>query len=426
VRSYLFDGQAVSEDDPRFVACLAEAYRRHLRPLCACSPPGWPMYVARSGDGYVIKRMPDTGSQHDPGCDSFEPPPELSGLGDVLNKAIKENVDDGTTTLRLDFSLMKIGGRAAPSFGATESTTAQTDGARLSLRATLHYLWEEAGLHRWMPGMSGKRNWSVVRKYLLQATSDKTARGAAFASMLYVPETFSVEHKQELLARRIATLGPLATGTRSGRKLLLLIGEVKQFSPARYGHKMIVKHVPDTPFVLSEDAYRRLMRRCEIDLELWNADPSTHLLVVGTFGQETSGVLAMEELTLQVTTAQWLPFEHRYEAELLEVLVRSGRRFTKGLRYNLGSGRPIASLVLADMAERSVAMYLVPPGATEGFRTELEDLIAGSEFAHWVWHTSDEPMPAIPPPRSRDMRDFNAQGRDASARSSLDAQPFAA
>src|SRR3546814_10419832 len=66
-------------------------------------------------------------------------------------------------------------GRAAPTPGTGESDSVRTDGAKLTLRGTLHYLWEQAGFNRWAPAMSGKRSWGVIRKYILQAAADKTA-----------------------------------------------------------------------------------------------------------------------------------------------------------------------------------------------------------------------------------------------------------
>jgi hypothetical protein len=50
------------------------------------------MYVARFGERYILKRMPETGPKHDPGCDSYEAPYKLSGFGHVAGGAIEENV----------------------------------------------------------------------------------------------------------------------------------------------------------------------------------------------------------------------------------------------------------------------------------------------------------------------------------------------
>ena len=70
------------------------------------------MYVARLGDGYLIKRMPYTGSHHAPDCPSYEPPAEFSGLGQVLGTAITEDPVNGVTALKLGFSMSKAGARS--------------------------------------------------------------------------------------------------------------------------------------------------------------------------------------------------------------------------------------------------------------------------------------------------------------------------
>ena len=67
-----------------FAEAIADAHAAHQRPRCMCLVEGVEMYVARLGDGYIVKRMPDTGSHHAPDCPSYEPPAESSGLGQVL------------------------------------------------------------------------------------------------------------------------------------------------------------------------------------------------------------------------------------------------------------------------------------------------------------------------------------------------------
>src|SRR3982751_345881 len=108
---YLFDRQRLNAGNPPFEEALAEAHAAHRRPLCLCRPGGVPMYVARLGDVYFIKRMPYTGSQHAPACPSYE-------LADVLDEecaaqeAIVENPETGLTTLRLGFALTRWEGRS--------------------------------------------------------------------------------------------------------------------------------------------------------------------------------------------------------------------------------------------------------------------------------------------------------------------------
>ncbi|MGN4119999.1 DUF1173 family protein, partial [Burkholderia gladioli] len=79
------------------------SYFEHVpkaRPLCLCSTPPIPMYIARFEGRYQVKRMPGTGTKHKLGCDSFETPPGLSGFGDVDGSAIVEDPESGQVTLK--------------------------------------------------------------------------------------------------------------------------------------------------------------------------------------------------------------------------------------------------------------------------------------------------------------------------------------
>lgn len=356
------------------------------------------MYVSRLGDRHLLKRMPNSGSLHHPDCESYEPPSELSGLGEIAGAAIVEDIEAGRTTLRFDFSLTKISSRSAPVTVGAEGDSVRTDGSRLTLGATLHYLWDQAQLNRWTPAMEGKRSWYVVRRHLLLAAADKAAKGSPLSELLFIPEQFSVERRDEIQARRVAALARLTSGAGTARKLMLLIGEVKAIEPARYGHKVIVKHLPDLPFMLPADLHHRMRKRFEPELGLWDADPSTHLLVAATFGIDAVGVASLDELCLVVTTGNWIPVEHLPDIQLLQALTQAGRRFTKGLRYNLAGDRPLASVVLSDTQPAPVALYAVPPGVSDAFWQALDELQRNSTMASWVWRSGAEPMPPLPPP----------------------------
>jgi hypothetical protein len=396
MQAFRFHHEILGADDPRLAAALAANHGAKLRPLCMCQRDGVPMYVARSGDHYLIKRMPNTGNQHGADCDSYEPPAELSGLGEVSGSAIQEDIESGLTALKLDFSLSKTGTRKAPVASGIEPESVRTDGAKLTLRGALHYLWDEAGLSRWSPAMAGKRSWFVVRKHLLQAAENKTTKGAALGSLLFVPETFSVDHKDELLQRRTARLAALSAPADGARKLMVLVGEVKLIEPSRYGHKLVVKHLPDMPFMMAEDLYKRLLKRFGNDLALWDAAESTHLVAVATFGLGPTGIASIEEMALVVASANWIPIEHVHDLQLIDALTQAGRRFTKGLRYNLAGDQPLASAVLSDTVPRPVALYIVPPNATDDHKTALDALVEESDLAPWIWRAGEQADPPLP------------------------------
>src|SRR3546814_17762855 len=90
-------GIDVEVADAAFDDRLADAYSRREHPLCLCQVEGVPMYIARFGERYILKRMPGTGAQHAPDCASYEPPSDLSGLSAVEGEAIIATVVDGPT-----------------------------------------------------------------------------------------------------------------------------------------------------------------------------------------------------------------------------------------------------------------------------------------------------------------------------------------
>lgn len=357
------------------------------------------MYVARlagTNDGFIVKRMPNTGSHHAPDCPSYEPPAESSGLGQVLGSAITEDPTTGETTLKLDFSLSKIAGRSSMPTTGGDSGSATSGGAKLSLRGLLHFLWDQAELTRWQPGFAGRRTWSTVRKHLLLAAEHKIARGDSLRSRLYIPELFSVDQREAINSRRLAQWSQAIAAPGKPQHLMLLVAEVKEIVSARYGFKAVVKHVPDQAFALDQQLYRRLSRRFELALALWGAADDIHMVIIATFSVAAAGVPTLMELSLMPVTRHWLPVEDGFEKQLVERLVAEGRSFVKALRYNLGAESALASATLTD-CEGSAPLLFVTHAGNEGGQRFLQACDPSTPV--WLWDPSSEAMPPLPPRR---------------------------
>lgn len=399
MRCFQIGDQIVEEQADDFQERLAIAYGTKVRPACLCATPGITMYVARIGDQLLIKRMPLTGCAHDPSCPSYEPPYELSGLGPLIGSAIQVDAASGAASLRLDFSLTKRGPRSAAATETEARETVTNEARKLSLRALLHYLWHEGGLTEWTSHWIGRRHWWQVRSHLIEAARTMTVRGETLLDRLFVPEPFRAEDKTAIEQRRATALAAIHQATSGGqRKLMLLVGEIKEFSQARSGRKVVVKHMPGFPIFLEEGAWRRLQARFNAEFELWQANESAHLMAIMTIGTATSGLPIINEIALMTVTGEWLPVESIHEQQLLDKLTKMQRKSVKGLRFNLPRSQPVATAILAEPKPVPVALYVVPPYANEDFESALREKIeARPDLQPWVWRVNDGDMPDLPP-----------------------------
>jgi len=354
------------------------------------------MYIAKLGDMYVVKRMPLSGGGHDPACPSYDPPDELSGLGVLMGSAIQVDPASGMAVLKVGFSLTKAGTRAKPVAGTVDTETQAGETKKLSLRSLLHYLWHQAELTTWMARWAGKRHWWNIRWHLVEAARLMVVKGGVLSDILFVPEPFRATDKVAIEQRRAAALVPALQPTSGPRKLMILLGEVKDFAPARNGYRLIVKHLPGFPFMLDESLHRRLKQRFENELALWSADEASHLIAIATFGLSTAGLAVVEDMALMVVAENWVPYDSAYEKKLVDALAKVSERSIKGLRYNLSAEKPTAAATVQRQS-KAIALYVVPPLVDGAYETALDDLIASRpELRAWVWRTADGDMPSLP------------------------------
>lgn len=393
--NYLFGSHVYSPEHENWQRILQKGYTARLRPACLCleqgDGPG--LYIALSRGQYLLKRLPYSGPLHAPRCEHYEPPPELSGLGQVSGSAIREELDSQLTTLALDFALTKGRSRQPGAASEVEHESVRSDGTKLTMRGLLHFLMDEAGLTRWTPAMRGRRSWFVVRRELLKAASSKMTKGQPLPALLHVPETFVLDRADEIRQRQRESLARLSDST-SAR--MILLGEVKAIENARYGKCLIVKHMPDVKLMMTDDLHKHLVSRFEHQLQAWGQLEVSHLMLLATISRSAQGVLAIEAACLMNVNEHWLPFESVFEWELLDALHRSQRRFSKGLRYNLPSTKPLASVVLQDTGDVSTALFVVPQDAEGEYDSAIEELMKQSNLQAWKWRAGAESLPALP------------------------------
>jgi len=389
--TYSIGQSRLTDEDDGFEAALAEAHAARQRPRCLCRDDGVEMYVARYGDSFVVKRMPYTGSEHALDCSSYETPAGLCGVGPLNGTAIRENMLTGQTELRLGFALSKVNGsRSTQGHHAPDHTSATTEGPKLSLLGLLHYLWDQAGLTRWQPEFQGKRTWATVRTQLLKAAQNCITRGVPLNDRLYVPEPFSVDAREQLDARRIVHWAKLRSASGSANSLILLIAELKELGAAHFGHRAVIKHMPDQAFAVDDQLYARIGRCFESQLALWNASDAVRMVTTATFGISDIGVPTIQQISLMPVNAQWLPVDDAFEHQLLYRLVREQRVFAKCLRYNLPASAPVPTAVLLDVGVEPLGLWIA------GEMGEPYSEAVAPRAPCWQWTPMRTALPPLP------------------------------
>lgn len=394
-RYYVIDREMHS-GEAGFEAMIAEAYARKKRVRCLCRPETeLDLYIAHRHGSHVLARMPGTGVFHAPSCDHYEAPDFLTGLGEVRGQAIIEDELSGDTLLKLAFPLARGPARAAPSSFTNEKPDIKATPKKLTIRGLLHFLWDRAELTHWHPRMESKRTWYIVRRQLINASLGCKARGDGLSRYLFVPEPFKLEDRDAIARRRHSELA-LAESSRDA--IQIIIGEIKSIESARFGEKLLVKHLPEWPFLMDDDMARRFHKRFAIEEELWRAaEGEGHLILAASFSIGASGLPQLHEMAVMPVTNEWIPFEGMEERTLVQKAVSERRRFVKGMRVNLASERPIASLTLKDMGDVAVAVHLARNLPNPSYDEALAALMRTPGIDHISWRSGD----ALPSPASR-------------------------
>lgn len=393
---YYFDGVAQSPASPQWPVLLARAHHARLRPLCGCVKGNDKalLYIAKYDGAYYLKRMPLTAAQHAPRCEHYEPPMQLSGLAQVHGSAVKDDPKTEITTLSLDFPLTRGAARAPVVAGAAEHESVRADGVKLTLRGTLHYLYDKANLNQWYPAMAGKRSWFIVRRELMLAATGAKAKGTALNELLFIPESFSLAQAQEIANRRVKHLARLNADTKYK---MLVIAEVKSLDPGHNGYRLTFKHLPSESFRVAPELHKRIEKVFATQLALWRELEQTHLLLMGTFSKLTSGIFDLEAACLMNVNLHWIPFDSQYDFQLLHALHAAARAFRRSLRYNLKASEPVATASLLDTGSYPTALYLHTHAEQNAYAGAAAALLAEHHIAAWHWHTDVEAMPPLPP-----------------------------
>jgi hypothetical protein len=303
----------------------------------------------------------------------------------------------GHIELRVDFPWTRIHGRAVARGEPDEPGEVAVPRRRMTLRAVLHFLFEQAGFNRWTPAMAGKRNQGVLCKYLLEAAADIEVKGKSLAERLYVPEPFSESAKADIAQRRHAKLAVLQPHDGQA-PLALVIGEFKACERGERDCRIWIRHMPDAPLLMDARAWDRLARIYAAMLEARDADTGhpVRLIMAALIRARREFTYEIDAASLMLLSEQWIPVEGVHELPLIDSLIAQKRRFLKPLRYDAKAAAAFPNALLLDCGATPVPLHLISEFMSPKDRSLKEKVIqTDSKSMVWTWHTA-HPLPPLP------------------------------
>ncbi len=395
-QTFFIRGNTYSANDDRLQAALAQIYETPERPRCMCVKGGVAMYVAKHRT-FVVKRMPETGSQHHLSCPSYASDTQQSGLGELIGEAVIEHSPE-SVELRVDFPLTRVLGRSRLSGEQQTAADVSVPKRRMSLRAVMHFLFEKAGMNRWTSAMEGKRNQGVLCKYLNEAAEEITTKGMRLSERLYVPEPFSEAAKIKNAERRrskLAFLQSRADGTHFD--MAMIVGEFKGSEATASGRRIFVKHMPDAPLLVDVKAWARIERVYGRLFEARDADTiyKPRVVMCALIYAKREHTYQIDTASFMLATEQWIPLNGIDEIDLIHALIEQKRRFVKPLQYDAKSAAVFPNALLLDAGDTPVALHVLSGFMDQKEKAAKERAIKSGDGAQWGWST-DQPMPSLP------------------------------
>ena len=391
---------SVRRDRARLANLFSKARAEDGCAYCLCLPGRDLRLVIRVRDGrHHLAGWPGEGHEHAAGCEFHKLAPDLSGQSGYAEGAIVERPD--ALTVRLNHPLtLRLTGITPPSAAPVGPAAEARRG--VGLLGLTHLLWEIAGLNHWTPAAQ-RTIWSSCHRRISSHLPHITVSGEPLETVLYLVPPFRRDTATTAGQALEAFLERLVPGPRLSRHGLVL-GEVKEISPARYGLQTTLRHFPRRLY-LDDALHSRLARSYPRALSA-TAAASREARQVGLFvvARSPGGHLTVVDGAFMLTTRQYLPAESLHEVTMADALTARGLRFHKPLRYEGTAVFP--DFVISNAGSDPVYVEVYGVRGREGYdlrRQRKQEFYRTSGVPVIAW-TVSEPLPLLPDPTRDEER----------------------
>lgn len=378
---------------------------------CTCPGSGerrLSIHSRSNSDRFHLARFPETGSEHSEDCVYYGVDPSMSGLGSYRRGVVQE-LDDGAVKIKLKVGLQQrataapeegdASSSAPPSMSATRPRSGQ---ASMTLLGLLHFLWTQAGLHTWSPGMEGKRNLGVVHYHLmLSAMSTYAGRVRLAQNLLIATPTAAGQQAGHNKAKALEAV--------TQRRRLVVIAPLAQHQEGMDGSSALpIAGFHGIPHLgLDDGIWASIERRFVRELDAWRAGNSIIAVAQTDPPKSSAGNVRARvvEISLMQITRDWIPVDSGFEALIAEKLVAEKRRFEKPLRFDAGEDAVFPDFWLRDV---SIPIPLEVWGmSSTDYQARMREKTAHYDEAYgtgtwWAWNAAiGDPVPDLPQPEFR-------------------------
>ncbi len=374
---------------------------------CTCPGAGekrLSIHSRANSDRFHLARFPETGAEHSEDCIYYGVDPSMSGLGSYRRGVVQE-LDDGAVKIKLKIGLQQRAAVAPDesiSAGPTETKVAtprpRSGQASMTLLGLLHFLWTQAGLNTWTPGMEGKRNLGVVHHHLMRiATSTYAGRVRLSQNLVIATPSASGQQAGHNKAKSLEAI--------TQRRRLVIVAPLAQHQDGMDGSESLpIAGFHGIPFMTLDDGiWAALERRFGREIDAWRAGNPIIAVAQTDPPRSSAGSMRAQvvDIALMQITRDCIPVDSGYEALIAEKLVAEKRRFEKPLRFDAGEDAVFPDFWLRDL---STPLPLEVWGLTSTeYQARKREKAAHYEEAYgasgwWSWNAAiGDPVPDLPP-----------------------------
>lgn len=375
---------------------------------CTCPGDGekrLSIHSRANSDRFHLARFPETGAEHSEDCVYYGVDPSMSGLGSYRRGVVQE-LDDGAVKIKLKVGLQQraaVAPQDSENAGPAETKVAtprpRSGQASMTLLGLLHFLWTQASINTWAPGMEGKRNLGVVHHHLMRVAM-ATYAGRVRLSQNLVISTPSGSG-QQAGQNKAKSLDAITQ-----RRRLVVVAPLAQHQEGMDGSNVLpIAGFHGIPHLMLDDGiWASMERRFLRELDAWRAGNPVVAVAQTDPPKSSAGSMRAQvvDISLMQITRDWIPVDSGYEALIAEKLVAEKRRFEKPLRFDAGEDAVFPDFWLRD---RPVPLPLEVWGlSTPDYQARKKEKAAHYDETYgaggwWSWNAAvGDLVPELPLP----------------------------